>query len=321
VLQSRGRSKVTITPGARSVRRASFRTSRAWVPTEAERTRSSCAAHGSSCGDGPLHCASSTRQDCGMAGRSCDERFSGATQAALIEVVAELHTHHELSQLFRRLDVEEESGRRQTKLRRVQEMVDALLRRAPMHGSDVLELCRVVLEERFNERVVQAMPQLRGAMRRLLDGLKVDGYELVDRQLVKTNPDAVPVAEDMTALVVELKARGWTVALTHYRQAVDNSTDSEFESSNAQLRSFLEELLTRAVVACNGQPSADPKGNIDKLTNSSILVKDEAEFLKGLVRLSNTNGSHPGISTSDESRFRLHVTVASARWVLALLGR
>ena len=128
-------------------------------------------------------------------------------------------------------------------------MVDALLRRGPMHGSDVLELYRVVLEERFN------------------------------------------------------------------------STDGEFESSNAQLRSFLEELLTRAVVDCNGQPSADPKGNIDKLTNSGMLVRDEVEFLKGLVRLSNTNGSHPGISTSDESRFRLHVTVASARWVLALLGR
>jgi hypothetical protein len=125
-------------------------------------------------------------------------------------------------------------------------VVDALLRGEPMHGSDVLELCRVVLKERFNERLIQAMPQLRGAMRRLLDGLKVDGYELVDRQLVKTNPDAAPVAEEMTALVVELKARGWTVALTHYRQAVDNSTDGEFESSNAQLRSFLEELLTCA---------------------------------------------------------------------------
>ena len=256
-----------------------------------------------------------------MAGRTFDERFSGPTQAALIEVVAELHTHDELSQLFLRLEVEEESGRRQTKLRRVQETVDALRRRGPMHGSDILELCRVVLEERSNEMVIQAIPRLRGAMRRLLDGLKVDGYELVDRQLVKTYPDAAPVAEDMAALGVELEARGWTVALTHYRQAVDNFTDGEFESSNAQLRSFLEELLTRAVVDCNGQPSTDPKGNIDKLTNSSMLVRDEAEFLKGLVRLSNTNGSHPGISTSDESLFRLHVTVASARWVLALLGR
>jgi hypothetical protein len=77
----------------------------------------------------------------------------------------------------------------------------------------------------------------------------------------------------------------------------------------------------RVVVDCNGAPSVDPKGNIGKLTNSGMLVRDEVEFLKGLVRLSNTNGSHPGISTCDESRFWLHVTVASACWVLALLGR
>jgi hypothetical protein len=50
------------------------------------------------------------------------------------------------SYLFWCFDVEEERGRRQVKPRGVQEMVDALLRRGPMHGSDVLELCCVVLE-------------------------------------------------------------------------------------------------------------------------------------------------------------------------------
>jgi hypothetical protein len=116
---------------------------------------------------------------------------------------------------------------------------------------------------------------------------------LLIASFVKINPDAAPVVEDMTALGVELKARGWTVALTHYRQAVDKSTDGEFESSNAQLRSFLEVLLTRVVVDCNGAPSVDSKGNIDKLTDSGMLVRDEAEFLKAWSGLATPTARTP----------------------------
>jgi hypothetical protein len=76
----------------------------------------------------------------------------------------------------------------------------------------------------------------------------------------------------------------------------------------------------RVVVDCNGAPSVDPKGNIDKLTDSGMLVRDEAEFLKGLVRLATPTNRIPASARVTSPRFRLHVTVASARWVLALLG-
>lgn len=249
-----------------------------------------------------------------------DKRFRTATQAALIDVVADMYTHDEVDQLFRRLDVDDwESDRGRTKLRRVGDAVDALIQRGPIHGNDILELCRIVLEEKLNGRVEMTL-KFSPAVRRLVNGLKADGYELVDHRLAHTDPDAAPLAEEMTVLATELETRGWTVALTHYQQAVANFTDGEFESSNAQLRSFLEELLTKAAATRTGKSSRDPRGNIDKLTNSRMLGTDEAQFLKGLAGLSNTKGSHPGISSSDEALFRLHVTVASARWVLALLG-
>lgn len=86
-----------------------------------------------------------------------DERFSPSTQAALIDVVVDLYTHDALDQLFRRLDVKEEDdrkgGRSRTKPRRAGDAVDALIRRGPTHGSDVLELCRIVLEVQLNGRV------------------------------------------------------------------------------------------------------------------------------------------------------------------------
>lgn len=249
-----------------------------------------------------------------------DGRFSRPTQAALIEVVAELYTQDQLDQLFRRLEAETEDdwdGPRPTKLRRVRAAVDVLLLRGPIQGSDVLELCRILLEERLEGGVLR-IAYRQSTLPRLLNGLKADGYELVDGRLVQTSPDAAPIGDDMTALGADLEARGWTVALTHYRQAVANFTDAEFESSNGQLRSFLEELLTRVASDRVGQPSGDPKGNIDKLSNSGVMTRDEAQFFKGLINLSNTKGSHPGTSTSDEALFRLHTTVASARWILAL---
>jgi len=42
-------------------------------------------------------------------------------------------------------------------------------------------------------------------------------------------------------------------------------------------------------------------------------------MIKGLVGISNTNGPHPGLSNADEALFRLHVVVATVRWLLAVI--
>src|SRR5215208_1722847 len=101
-----------------------------------------------------------------------------STQAALIEVVAHFYTHDELDQLFRRLEAENEEdwdAPRPSKLRRVRAAVDIMLLRGPTHGSDVLELCRILFEERLEGVERARLTHWQPAMPHLLNGLKADG--------------------------------------------------------------------------------------------------------------------------------------------------
>lgn len=109
------------------------------------------------------------------------------------------------------------------------------------------------------------------------------------------------------------------MALTHYRQAIANYRDSEFECSNGQLRSALDETLARACEQRTSRSGRDPKGCVDVLVNVNVLNKDEAQMIKGLIGISNTNGPHPGLSNADEALFRMHVVSATLRWLLALV--
>lgn len=251
-----------------------------------------------------------------------DERFSEATKAALIEVAAETWTHKDLNLLFRRLEVDDSDEREfgnPTKIHRVEGAVDQLASRGPEHGRDLLELIRTLIEERWQGDVPDAFLSHNAAARRLMEGLRTDGWELAGTRLVASNPDEASIAEEISLLEKELKARGWDVALTHYRQAITNYRDSEFESSNGQLRNVLDDTLARACAEKTGKAGRDPKGCVDRLVNAKVLTNDEAQMIKGLVGISNTNGPHPGLSNAAEALFRLHVVVATVRWLLAIV--
>jgi hypothetical protein len=126
---------------------------------------------------------------------------------------------------------------------------------------------------------------------------------------------------EVSVLESQLASRGLTVALTHYRQAVDCFVDSRLEASNGQLRSFLESLVTQLYSQRAGNSIRDPRGAIDGLRNRHELDGDEAKLLAGLIGLSNERGAHPGLTDRDEALFRLHMTTASARYLLARLAR
>lgn len=247
-----------------------------------------------------------------------DDRFSDTTQAALIEVAAERYTHGELTVLFRRFGVSEDLAGSASRLTRVIRLVDNLSTRTSQHGNDLLELMRDLLEERIGYGPFKGLVQRWPAFRRLVNSLKADGYEVLDGELVRTNPEAMPIAEEMSRLAAELAGHGWTVALNHYRQALDNFTDGEFESSNGQLRSFLEDVLARLAEQRTSKRSSDPRGNVEHLRNAGLLNGDETQLLKGLVGISNTKGAHPGLSNVDEALFRLHMATITVRWLLSL---
>jgi hypothetical protein len=177
----------------------------------------------------------------------------------------------------------------------------------------------------------------------LCDALLADGYELtwegtptrtigsgyttfVERgniryRILPTDAAPVPLPEQINALEAELAARGYTGVLNHYRQAIDGFTNHKYESANGDLRTALEDLVTRLAEDHTGyqrRPGSSQGGAaIAHMVDDGYLSADGGGMLlRGLWKLSHTNGSHPGQSNADEARFRIQVITATARFLL-----
>jgi hypothetical protein len=78
----------------------------------------------------------------------------------------------------------------------------------------------------------------------VLAALKIDGLEFTeDDRLVPTAPIALETGLLVSTLELALENLGLRVALTHFRHSVNNFTDGQLESSNGDIRSFMENLL------------------------------------------------------------------------------
>jgi hypothetical protein len=179
--------------------------------------------------------------------------------------------------------------------------------------------------------------------RTLRDAFLADGYELtwdgeqpriegsetlrwrtpgtIRYKILPTDAAPVPLGKEISALEAELAARGYTSVLNHYQQAIDGFTNHKYESANGDLRTTLEDLVTRLAEDHAGyprQPRANQgNGAIRHLIQTGHLPEnDGGMLLLGLWKLSHTNGPHPGQSDADEARFRLQVVTATARFML-----
>ena len=139
--------------------------------------------------------------------------------------------------------------------------------------------------------------------------------------ILPTDATPVPLAPEISALKAELAARGYTSVLNHYQQAVDGFTNHMYESANGALRTTLEDLVTRLAedhASYQRQPHASQgSAAINRMIQSGRLPENDGGLvLRGLWKLSHTNGSHPGQSDADESSFRMQVITATARFLL-----
>lgn len=254
-----------------------------------------------------------------------DKRFSSATAAAVVEIVADAYSHGELDVLCMRLDAEGQdlppNGERGNKLQRVTNLV-RYLRSKPRKnsGPDMLDLLKDLLEDRLGDHVFTVGGEAHPRFQRLITSLRADGFEFKDGMVVKSTPDPASMATEMSALEQDLNDRGFDIARKHYRQAIDSHRSENLEASNGQLRSFLENLLIELANEETGKLSKDPRGAIDRLLNFDVIDGDEAQLLKGLVGISNQRGAHHGLTDDEEALFRLHFSTAAARYLLAVTG-
>lgn len=179
----------------------------------------------------------------------------------------------------------------------------------------------------------------------LRDALLADGYELtwdgtppqvsplasssswlktpgsIRYEILPTDAAPVPLAGEISALEAELAARGYMSVLNHYQQAIDGFTNHKYESANGDLRTTLEDLVTQLAADYTGyqrqQRASQGAAAISHMIQSGHLPEDDGGLLlRGIWKLSHTNGSHPGQSDADQARFRMQVITAIARFLL-----
>jgi len=268
--------------------------------------------------------------------------LSSRTVGFLVDVAQEAFTRDELGTLLLRADLGQDRyldrasggtskhGLVRGPLRGAQDLArrgDADAHRA------LLDFVRLIVEEAVpdpEERPTRWFAQLR-------EHLLGDGFELawdeestsdwrgsrrtVTYRILPTESGPIPLANEISALERDLQLRGYTVAANHYRQAVNNFGDHQYEAANGALRAMFEGLvmsLAKDQTGYVGQGTAGEGGcAINHIIRSGNLPeRDGGTMLKGLWQMTHTNGPHPGQSTADESRTRMQLVTATARFLL-----
>jgi hypothetical protein len=232
--------------------------------------------------------------------------FSRKTVVRLAEGIAQTFSHASLDTVFHEYRVQnrDPGSARANLTTRSLTLVRAI------EEDRVLESDAILLE--LANRVL-ANPYLRQNLTALVASLGVDGFEWAGDRLVPSNPGPAPLAPELTALEQELIQLGLNVAATHYRQAVDNFTDGNFEACNGQLRSFLEDLIKGASQRRGQQQEASPDTALEHLRNVGVLDGQEFGIFRALWHGTQDSGPHAGLTDAEEARFRMHSATAAGR--------
>jgi len=245
--------------------------------------------------------------------------FSSKTLGLLAEAIEQGNSASTMRALFLKSEVDAwEPESSSNKL----DLATKVVRRLRSDGSTeasagALELTRAMLESGRprsrgfgNDGPADWWPALR-------DAAAADGWEFDenDCRLVPTVP-GTSVAVEASWIENTLTSRGWDVAAGHYRQAIEAFASGNWASTNSQLRAFFEDLMRRAGGISPGGGAGQVQRAFDTLEAGGHLVDGEQQFGKDLWKLLHANGSHPGLSDADESRFRLLTLTGYARYLL-----
>jgi hypothetical protein len=264
--------------------------------------------------------------------------LSDPTLGLLIEIAGDLFTTSELRNLLMRSNLNQYA---QSGADNKAEMLRVPFLRARSMAEDDSEAHRALL--RFIVLVLELKvpdpddPPARVRLENLREALLADGYELqsslrsdaktpfgpFEFKLLPTDAAPVPLGHEISALESELASQRYNVALRHYRQAVDNFTNHQYEAANGQLRTTLEDLVTRIAgqhgYVGQGRPGEGGNAINYLVTNGQLPEREGGQLLQGIWKIAHERGSHPGRSDADEARFRMVLVTAVARFLLRRL--
>ncbi|WP_406730662.1 hypothetical protein [Streptomyces sp. NBC_01794] len=158
----------------------------------------------------------------------------------------------------------------------------------------------------------------------LQEAVRAAGFDLIADpgpvRLVPLEDPRAPLSEAATALEADFERLGWTTAKTLYQQAMQNLMDQRYETANGGMRSMFEEVIVQVAMRHGfvrpkqGAGGAALNYLIDQ--HSLLPTNDGGGYIRGLWKIVQTNGPHPGTSTAGEARFRVQAMTASARYLI-----
>ncbi|WP_421738362.1 hypothetical protein [Caulobacter sp.] len=263
----------------------------------------------------------------GPAQESGAPRFSRGTRIAAVEVLEKaVNTHADLTRMFQKLGREVAAACDGGSIRpRYNALIDYL---------DEDEGCTVedggFLQDAIVELAVARLPissygeppyhTEREAA--LVRRLSLDGFVVSDGVVHLAAPEELQLPEAQDEITRLLVKHGFGVAREHLSQALENHGRGNWASANSQLRSFVEGLFDAmaATLAPNGVSPGKGVAARDWLGREGFLDQSLGEwdpagksFVNGLMKRLHPEGSHPGLSNEDDSTFRRHVVLVSAK--------
>jgi hypothetical protein len=172
----------------------------------------------------------------------------------------------------------------------------------------------------------------RGGSDALLRSIERDGF-IIDENgvLRRALPEVIdlPAADDEVHILLDRHRFATTKG--HLDQAIRAHSEGNWAAANSQFRTFLESLFDE--IALLVDPTNAPATGIGNarrqlLANlpAPFLSRDLNEwsddgknFVNGTFRRLHPQGSHPGLSDEEDSTFRLHLVLLTARFFLRRL--
>lgn len=155
--------------------------------------------------------------------------------------------------------------------------------------------------------------------------LELDGFIVSGKTLHRTLPVDVGLPAAQSEVDRLLEKHELTTSKGHLKQALAAHGRGDWAAANSQIRTFLDALLDEIAVkidpAAASLGSGQPRRT--RLASKGFLSRDLNEwddnglgFINGLMKRLHPQGSHPGLSDDDDSTFRLHVVLLTARLML-----
>jgi hypothetical protein len=191
--------------------------------------------------------------------------------------------------------------------------------------------------------------------RKFIAGLRMDGFEVTGlpdeaedeypwmssretvslelRRMLPTGATGLDVREAEDELSYLLKQHGFTNAASHLAQAVSAFSRGDWAASNAQIRTFYEDLFSKISDRLGGNPlasSAEKRTYLASADSGPFFFADYNEwesgrgrpsYVQGLWARLHPQGSHPGLSEEDDCAFRLQTVLIAARLFMRRFDR